>query len=178
MKLTDPTGAKWTVTRQVGAWRRRTRAMWALEVLPGGLGDDVISLIIAIPFLALAAILLACALIELAAMLIALPVVLLLRALNIVGSKVVVVNTAKPIGVWPKSGKIRLRYDQFSITVLEVESAAASVRLRDAIAEHLRRGGDVMDHIVGQWLAVERGRLASRVVKPDPVPPALKAEPA
>ncbi|TCO59711.1 hypothetical protein [Actinocrispum wychmicini] len=178
MKITDPVGGKWTVGRQVGAWPRLSRAMWALEVMPSGLGNDPISAVIAIPFFALALILLALALVELALLLVAWPVALLLRAVKVIGSRVVVVNTAKPVGVWEKTGKVRLRQDRFSTTVLEVETMAGSVRLRDAIAEHVRQGGDVMDPVVGQWLTAERGKVVSRRTKPDPEPVKPKTEPA
>lgn len=139
-------------------------------MLPTGLGSDPISAAIAIPFLALALILLALALVELALLLLAWPVVLLLRATKVTGSRVVVVNTAKPVGVEQKTGKVLLRQGRFSTTVLEVETMAGSVRFRDAVAEHVRRGGTVMDPVVGQWLAAERGKLVSRETKPDPEP--------
>jgi hypothetical protein len=141
---------------------------WAWEMLPTGLGSDPISAAIAIPFLVLAAALLVLALVELLLLLLAWPVALLLRATKVTGWPVVVVNTARPVGVDEKTGKVLLRHHRFSTTVLAVESKAGGERLRDAIAEHLRRGGDVMDPVVGQWLAVERGRLVARETKPDP----------
>ena len=175
VKITDPVGGKWTVVRQVGAWRRKSRMTWALEMMPSGLGSDPISAAIAIPFLVLALILLALALVELTLLLLAWPVALLLRAIKVTGWRVAVLNTAKPVGVEEKTGKVLLRQSRFSTTVLEVETMAGGVRLRDAIAEHVRRGGDVMDPVVGQWLAAERGKLVSRETKPDPVRP--KTEP-
>lgn len=140
---------------------------WAWEMLPTGLGSDPISAAIAVPFLALAAILLVVALVELVLLLLAWPVVSLLRVMKVTGWRVVVVNTAQPVGVEEKTGKVLLKQGRFSTTVLEVETAAGGVRFRDAVAEHVRRGGGVMDPVVGQWLAVERGKLVSRETKPD-----------
>lgn len=152
--------------------------MWAFEVMPTGLGNDPVSAVIAIPFFAVALVLLAVALVELALLLVAWPVVLLLRAIKVMGSRVVVVNTAKPMEITEKTGKPRLKLGQWATTVLEVETMAGSVRLRDAIAEHLRQGGGVMDPVVGQWLAAERGKLISHKTKPDPQPAKPKPEPA
>jgi len=152
--------------------------MWAWEAMPTGLGSDPISAAIAIPFLVLAAILLVLALGELVLLLLAWPVALLLRAMKVTGWRVVVVNTAKPVAVEEKTGNVVLKEGRFSTTVLEVETMAGGVRLRDAIAEHVRRGGNVMDPVVGQWLAVERGKLVSRETKPDPEPVRPKTKPA
>ena len=178
MKITDPTGGKWTIVRQVGAWRRKSRAMWALEVMPVGLGNDPVSAVIAIPFFALALVLLALALVELALLLLAWPVVLLLRAIRVTGSRIIVVNTAKLDEAGARPGRARLKHGQFSVTVLETETMAGSARIRNAVAEHVRRGGDVMDPVVGQWLAAERGKLVSHRTKPDPRPVKPEKEPA
>ena len=152
--------------------------MWAVEVMPSGLGNDPVSAVIAIPFFALALILLALALVELALLLVAWPVVLLLRAIRVTGSRVVVVNTAKIDEAGAKAGKARLTLGRFSVTVLETRTMAGSVRIRDAVAEHVRRGGDVMDPVVGQWLAAERGKLVSHRARPDPQPVKPETEPA
>jgi hypothetical protein len=175
VEITDPAGGKWTVVRQVGVWRRKSRAMWAVEVMPGGLGNDPVSAVIAIPFFALALILLALAL---ALLFVAWPVALLLRAIRVTGSRIVVVNTVKLGEVGAKPGKARLRHGRFRVTVLEAGTMAGRVRVRDAVAEHVRRGGDVMDPVVGRWLAAERGRLVSHRTKPDPHPVKPETEPA
>lgn len=63
VKVTDPHGRTWRVTRRWVPWRRRLRGDVGpgLDVLPSGLGDDPISMIIllvclvvALPFLLLA----------------------------------------------------------------------------------------------------------------------------
>ncbi len=88
--------------------------MWAVEVMPGGLGNDPVSPVIAIPFFALALILLALALVELALLLVVWPVALLLRAIRVTGPRIVVVNTAKLDEVAAKPGTARLRHGRFS----------------------------------------------------------------
>lgn len=63
MKVQDPTGQTWRVTRRWVPWRRRLKGQIsnAMDMVPSGLGDDPISaiiflifLVIAIPFLVLA----------------------------------------------------------------------------------------------------------------------------
>jgi len=62
VKVTDPSGHTWRVTRRWVPWRRRLKgALDAVPDLPGGLGDDPISLVIGLvclvillPFLLLA----------------------------------------------------------------------------------------------------------------------------
>jgi hypothetical protein len=177
VKITDPEGGSWLVVRQVGAWLRETRVGWAWRMMPSGLGFGPVSAAIAIPFLVLALVLLALALVELALLLLVSPVALLLRAMKVKGWRVVVVNTAKPVAVEEKTGKVWVAQARFSTTVLEVETMAGSVRLRDAIAEHVRQGGDVMDPVVGQWLEAERGRLVSRETKHTSEPDEPTSEP-
>lgn len=178
VKITDPMGGSWMVDLQVGAWRRESRLTWAWRMMPSGPGNGPISTAIAIPFLVVALILLALALVELALLLLTWPVVLLLRATKVTGWRVVVVHTAKPVAVEEKTGKVWLRHGRFSTTVLEAETMAAGMRLRDAIAEHVSQGGDVMDPVVGQWLEAERGRIVARETKPDSEPDKPKTEPA
>jgi len=86
MKVSDPTGQTWRVTRRWVPWRRRLKgAIGSVpDVVPSGLGSDPISavifvvcLIIAIPFLLLALL----ASIELLALLLVFPVALAGRVL-------------------------------------------------------------------------------------------------
>jgi hypothetical protein len=100
-------------------------------MMPSGLGFGPASAAIAIPFLVLALVLLALALVELALLLLVSPVALLLRAMKVTGWRVVVVNTAKPVAVEEKTGKVWVAQARFSTTVLEVGTMAGNVRLRD-----------------------------------------------
>jgi hypothetical protein len=178
VEITDPVGGRWMVVRQVGAWRRKSRVAWVFEVWPSPVFNDLASLVVGIPALVLALIVLALALVELALLLVVWPVALLPRAIRVMGWRVIVMNTAKPVGVEEKTGAVLLRQARFSTTVLRVETMAGSVRLRNAIAEHLHQGGDVMDPVIGQWLADERGKVVLRETKPNPEPVKPKTEPA
>lgn len=177
VEITDPTGGKWIVFRQVAAWRRKSRVTWAWELMGPGLVNEFV-VVVGIPVLVLTVILLVLALVELALLLVAWPVALLLRATKVTSWRIVVVNTARPVAVEEETGKVWLRQARFSTTVLKVQTMAGSARLRDAIAEHVRQGGDVMDPVVGQWLATERGKVVSRETKPDPEPAKPKTKPA
>ncbi|WP_143229394.1 hypothetical protein [Actinophytocola xanthii] len=148
---------------------------WAFEVMDPGLADELV-LLIGIPALALTLVLLVLALVELALLLVTLPVVLLLRAMRVIGWGVVVVHTAPPVAVEKETGSVRLRRSRFSTTVLQVGTLAGSARLRGAIAEHLRQGGDVTDPVVDQWLADEHGTVVSRepTLAPEPDKPTTK----
>ncbi|HEX6355151.1 hypothetical protein [Actinophytocola sp.] len=175
MKITDPMGGTWLVVRQVGAWRRESRVGWAWRMMPKRLSNDPVWYAISMFFLVIALILLALALVELALLLLATPVALLLRVTKVTGWRVVVLNTAKPVAVEEKTGTVLMRHARFSTTVLEVETMAGSERLRDAIADHLSQGGDVMDPVVSEWLAAERGKLVLRETKRGSEPDATEA---
>ena len=62
MKVKDPTGQTWRVTRRWVPWRRRLKGhVRGLDLIPSGLGDDPLSililgvfLVIALPFVVLA----------------------------------------------------------------------------------------------------------------------------
>ena len=55
MKVRDPQGQTWRVTRRWVPWRRRLKGWWdAVPSLPVGLGDDPVSAIIGIVFLIIA----------------------------------------------------------------------------------------------------------------------------
>lgn len=178
MEITDPSGNMWKVVRQVGAWRRKSRVSWAFEVMPfGGLTDGVISAVIGLSGMVVALILVGIALVELSLLIVTWPVALLLRATRATGWRVIVQNTARPVEIEEKTGSVRLRRARFSRTVLQAETMAGAVRLQDAIAEHLRQGGDVLDPVVDQWLEAERGKVVSHEAKPTTNPVTPKTEP-
>ncbi len=85
MKVKEPTGQTWRVTRRWVPWRRRLKGVdGGLDIVPSGLGDDPISmiiflvlLVIALPFLILSLF----AAIELLLVLLLLPFALLGRVL-------------------------------------------------------------------------------------------------
>lgn len=64
-------------------WRRKMSFQYAVDSLPSGLGDDPISVIIAIPFLLLFAVLFCAAAAELAVQIVLLPMVVLLRLCHV-----------------------------------------------------------------------------------------------
>lgn len=103
-------------------WRRRLSFEDAMDSLPGGLGDDPISAIIAIPFLLLAGVLLAGATLELVAQILVLPVIFLLRLCHLLP--------------WP----VELVRENEVETREKMHGMLASVRARRALtAEHALR---------------------------------------
>ncbi|TYL55317.1 hypothetical protein FXB39_02905 [Nocardioides sp. BGMRC 2183] len=83
MKVRDPWGQTWRVTRRWVPWRRRLKGMWRgpFEAMPANLGDDPISLIIlgviCLPLIVLAIV----ASLELLALLLLFPIALLVRVI-------------------------------------------------------------------------------------------------
>ena len=86
MKVEDPTGQTWRITRRWVPWRRRLRGRisTAADMVPSGLGDDPVSaivflicMVIALPFLVIALI----AGLELLLVLLLLPFAVLARVL-------------------------------------------------------------------------------------------------
>ncbi|MEV4558140.1 hypothetical protein AB0K51_14270 [Kitasatospora sp. NPDC049285] len=57
MRWTDAEGVRWRIRRHRLAGQRRIKPEWANDIIPGGLGQDPISLIIALPALVVLAVL-------------------------------------------------------------------------------------------------------------------------
>ena len=133
--------------------------MSVINALPDGAADDIISLILVVPFLAFAALVCAAWLLEFTAWLIALPFSALFRAIRLIGWRIEIVNDQKPL-----SDGQSLHQGKFSETIFILPAFTAAGRLRNGIAAHLAQGGNPMDPAVGHWLAMEHGILLSHRV--------------
>ena len=132
MKVKDPSGQTWRVTRRWVPWRRRLKGV--LDSLPTGpgLGDDPVSLVIGLvflvimlPFLVLGVV----ALVELLVLLLVLPFALLARVLfgrhwTVEARRGFTIWYDEPAGDWQASG---LRIHALADEIRRGELPAATV---------------------------------------------------
>jgi hypothetical protein len=126
-------------------WRRQLRVWMFLEYLDGG--NSILDVIIAVPFLVLAAI----ALTELAVLIVLLPVSALLHATVWPSRDVVALQRIPTKG----GGRFRGR------TMLRLPDAATAQRFMNGVIGHVRAGGRLGDPVVAGWLEAERGTVVS-----------------
>jgi molybdopterin biosynthesis enzyme len=84
MRWRDADGVRWRLRQRRLAWRRRVKPEVAMGLFPSGLGQDPISLIIALPGLAVSAVMVPLWLAELLLRLLLAPVVVPLRLASVV----------------------------------------------------------------------------------------------
>lgn len=146
MQVSTPDGYELTVRTNRFLWRRRLRVWMFLDHLDGG--NSILDAIVALPFLALAAV----ALVELAVLIVLLPVSALLHATGLPGRDVLALQRIPA----KKSGR-RFR----ARTMLRLSDATAARRFMTGVLQHVRAGGRLGDPVVAGWLEAEGGRVVS-----------------
>jgi hypothetical protein len=94
------------------AWPRWVKPEAALDLLPGGIGDDPVSLIIAVPCLILTAVLVPLWLVELVLRLLCAPVAAALRLTGVIPYRLELYRDGRPRGTFAPTGRrelLRLR---------------------------------------------------------------------
>jgi hypothetical protein len=104
MRWKDDDGTRWRLRRQRLAWRRWVKPEVAYDVLPGGIGQDPISMILAIPCFVVLAVLLPFWLVEFAARLLATPVVVVLRLAGVVPYRLDLFRRGELVGTYEPLG--------------------------------------------------------------------------
>lgn len=145
MRVSVPIDYTLNVRRNQFLWRRRLSVLDCLDGLGGG--NDIITLIVSLPGLALAAV----AMVELLLAILLLPVAFVARAATWIPTDIIAEES--------------LRTGEHAATerklVLRLPTTASARRFLDALAPHVRRGGRLGDPLVGQWFAHERGKVAT-----------------
>lgn len=145
MRVTVPIDYTLNISRNHFLWRRRLRDLDCLDGLGGG--NDIITLIVSLPGLALAAI----AMVELLLAIVLLPVALIARAATWIPTDLIAAENFR-------TGEHSSTEREF---VLRLPTSTAARRFVGALTPHVRRGGRLGDPLVGQWFAQERGRIAA-----------------
>ncbi|MCC9310918.1 hypothetical protein LN042_28260 [Kitasatospora sp. RB6PN24] len=109
MRWKDAKGVRWRIRRHRLAGVRRVRPEWAFEIMPGGLGDDPVSLLLALPALLCLAVLLPLWLVEWLVRLLLTPFVVLLRLTGQVPFRVTVLRNGREAACHTPRGYGELR---------------------------------------------------------------------
>jgi hypothetical protein len=112
MRWRDDDGTRWRLRQRRLAWRRWVKPEIAFELFPGGLGQDPISLVIAIPGLIATAVIVPLWLAELVLRLVLAPVATVLRLTSVVPYRLELYRNGEPRGTYAPTGRsdlVRLR---------------------------------------------------------------------
>jgi hypothetical protein len=112
MRWRDDDGARWRLRQRRLAWRRWVKPEIAFELFPGGLGQDPISLVIAIPGLIATAVIVPFWLAELVLRLVLAPLATVLRLTSVVPYRLELHRNGMPRGTYTATGRselVRLR---------------------------------------------------------------------
>jgi hypothetical protein len=112
MRWRDDDRTRWRLRQRRLAWRRWVKPEIAFELFPGGLGQDPISLVIAIPGLIATAVIVPLWLAELVLRLVFAPVATVLRLTGVIPYRLELYRDGKPHGTYTATGRgelVRLR---------------------------------------------------------------------
>ncbi|WP_460347936.1 hypothetical protein [Actinoallomurus acanthiterrae] len=112
MRWRDSAGAPCRLRQQRLAWKRWVKPEIALDLLPGGLGQDPISLVIGLPCLLLSAVMVPLWLAELALRLLLAPVAAVLRLTGLIPYRLHLYRKGQLSGTYAPTGRrelVRLR---------------------------------------------------------------------
>jgi hypothetical protein len=112
MRWRDDDGTRWRLRQRRPAWRRWVKPEIAFELFPGGLGQDPISLVIAIPGLIATAVIVPLWLAELVLRLVLAPVATVLRLTSVIPYRLELYRNGEPRGTYAPTGRsdlVRLR---------------------------------------------------------------------
>ena len=112
MRWRDEDRTRWRLRQRRSAWRRRVKPEIAFGLFPGGLGQDPISLVIAIPGLIATAVIAPLWLAELVLRLVFAPVATVLRLTGVIPYRLELQRNGEPRGTYTATGRgelVRLR---------------------------------------------------------------------
>jgi hypothetical protein len=108
MRWRDDDGTRWRLRQRRLAWRRWVKPEIAFELFPGGLGQDPISLVIAIPGLIATAVIVPLWLAELVLRLVLAPVATVLRLTSVIPYRLELYRDGEPRGTYAPAGRAEL----------------------------------------------------------------------
>jgi hypothetical protein len=108
MRWRDDDGTRWRLRQRRLAWRRWVKPEIAFELFPGGLGQDPISLVIAIPGLIATAVIVPLWLAELVLRLVLAPVATVLRLAGVLPYRLELYRDGRPRGTYAPTGRAEL----------------------------------------------------------------------
>jgi hypothetical protein len=112
MRSRDDDRTRWRLRQRRTAWRRRVKPEIAFELFPGGLGQDPISLVIALPGLIASAVIVPLWLAELVLRLVFAPLAAVLRLTGAIPYRLELYRNGEPRGTYTATGRgelVRLR---------------------------------------------------------------------
>jgi hypothetical protein len=112
MRWRDDDGTRWRLRQRRLAWRRRVKPEIAFELFPSGLGQDPISLVIAVPGLIATAVIVPIWLAELVLRLVFAPLATVLRLTSVIPYRLELSRNGEPRGTHTATGHgelVRLR---------------------------------------------------------------------
>lgn len=112
MRWRDDDGTRWRLRQRRLAWRRWVKPELAFELFPGGLGQDPISLVIALPGLIATAVVVPLWLAEFVLRVVFAPVATVLRLTSVIPYRLELRRNGEPRGTYTAAGRgelVRLR---------------------------------------------------------------------
>ncbi len=153
MRVFVPIAYQLDMKRNRFLWRRQLR-VW--RFLDGLGGNDILDLIVALPFLLLGAV----ATVELALAVLLTPAAVLARSFHLKRCVLLMKETVR----------VGERQYRETTLALSLPDRKATKRFWQALVSHVRNGGRLGDPVVAQWFSAERGRIASGADPWQPAP--------